>query len=98
MTDTTSPHLDAVLDRLDGARQYAGYHKALCPTHDDQEPSLSIRLNVNSKVALKCHAGCNDVAILDAVGLTVKDLYPPNSQKNGHAKRKQVKVYDYVDL
>lgn len=93
-----APHLEAVLGRLKGVSKYDGYHKALCPSHDDREPSLSIRLNSESKVSIKCHAGCSDLAILERIGLTVRDLYPENV--NGHAKRKKkvAKVYDYHDL
>jgi putative DNA primase/helicase len=90
------PHLEAVLARLEDVKEYDGYYKALCPTHDDREPSLSIWLNDRSKVCVKCHAGCNDLALLSHLGLAISDLYPDN----GHArdKRKTLKVYDYHDL
>lgn len=31
---------------------------ALCPAHDDREPSLSIR-DSHGKVLVHCHAGCD---------------------------------------
>src|SRR5215213_6202123 len=34
--------VELVLDRLEGARQRGGGYQALCPAHDDQEPSLSV--------------------------------------------------------
>jgi hypothetical protein len=34
--------LDLVLDRLDGVRQRGEGYQALCPAHDDNEPSLSV--------------------------------------------------------
>src|SRR5215216_795020 len=79
------PHLEAVLLRLDGVKEYGSYYKALCPTHDDREPSLSIWLNDKSKVCIKCHAGCNDLAVLEEIGLAVSDLY----LDNGHARGKR---------
>src|SRR5829696_7290760 len=34
--------VDRILERLKGVRQRRGYHMALCPAHDDREPSLSV--------------------------------------------------------
>lgn len=59
---------------------------AKCPAHDDKHGSLSISNGENGKVLLKCHAGCTQAAVIDALrtrgiwpeaepkGLTVADL------------------------
>jgi hypothetical protein len=59
--------------------------KALCPAHDDQDPSLSITEGDNGRVLLHCFAGCDERAILQAMGLTFRDLFPGELSSNGAA-------------
>jgi hypothetical protein len=40
---------------------------ARCPAHDDHEPSLSIRQADDGKVLVRCHAGCDQVAVIEAL-------------------------------
>ena len=55
-----------------GENQYM----ALCPAHNDKNPSLSIGLSENkNQILLHCYAGCSAEDILNAVGLKKKDLY-----------------------
>ena len=42
---------------------------ALCPSHDDKHPSLSVSEGDTQPVVAKCHAGCEFSAIRDALGL-----------------------------
>jgi hypothetical protein len=86
------PHLettpiDAVLSRLEGAKP-AGKNawKALCPAHEDRNPSLSIKTAADGTVMLHCHAGCPAKAIVQALGLEMRDLFVREHQKNGAAK------------
>jgi 5S rRNA maturation endonuclease (ribonuclease M5) len=51
----------------------------LCPGHDDSNPSLSISEGDGGNVLVKCHAGCQVEAVVNAVGLSMADLYPPSS-------------------
>lgn len=62
--------------------------QACCPAHDDKTPSLSISFDDNEKIGIHCFAGCNAGNIMSAVGMAVKDLYPPLSaeQKALYAK------------
>ena len=48
----------------------------LCPAHDDNNPSLSISEAADGKVLLHCHAGCDVDAIVEALGLTMANLFP----------------------
>ena len=74
--------VDRVLSRLKGVRHLApGRWMALCPAHPDRRPSLSVR-DSNGQVLLHCFAECETRAILDAIGLQLRDLYP---QPIGHA-------------
>jgi 5S rRNA maturation endonuclease (ribonuclease M5) len=45
-----------------------------CPAHDDQKASLSVNQGRNGGVILKCFAGCDWRDILNAIGLTPKDI------------------------
>jgi putative DNA primase/helicase len=39
---------------------------AHCPAHDDRQPSLSIR-DVDGKVLVRCHAGCDQRDVIAAL-------------------------------
>lgn len=52
-----------------------GYH-VCCPVHDDKEQSLSIDHGKNGGIVLKCFAGCDTKAILDAVDCDWSDILP----------------------
>jgi putative DNA primase/helicase len=49
---------------------------ARCPAHDDKDPSLSVALR-DGRLLIHCFAGCAPEAVLQAVGLTWKDLREP---------------------
>lgn len=48
---------------------------ARCPAHEDRSPSLSIR-ETGERVLIHCFAGCDPDAVLKALGLGWRDLYP----------------------
>jgi hypothetical protein len=50
---------------------------ARCPAHDDRTPSLSIAQGDDGRVLLKCHAGCTHRAIVDALDIEERELFPP---------------------
>jgi hypothetical protein len=62
-----------VLNRLHKVRK-AGTRQwtALCPAHEDRNPSLSVGLGEHGRVLLTCHAGCEFDAIRDALGFTAE--------------------------
>lgn len=46
-----------------------------CPAHDDSKASLRVTVSEDSgKVLLKCRAGCSNTEVMEALGLTIKDL------------------------
>lgn len=63
--------------------------KGVCPQHDDQKASLSLRDDYESgRVRMNCHAGCDYLEISQALGLTKNDfLYPTNGHKPNPAMR-----------
>jgi hypothetical protein len=50
-----------------GGRWRGGYGTVRCPAHNDDNPSLSIREGADGKVLVKCHAGCDQRAIITAL-------------------------------
>ena len=81
--------IERVLEALDGAacrprRSASGWH-ARCPAHDDQRPSLSIGIGRRGCVLIRCWAGCETPTILDALGLTWRDLFNDSPEPRGRA-------------
>ena len=64
------------LSHLHGVKRASRGFIALCPAHEDKNPSLSITSGEDGRILLKCHAGCSAEAVVGALGLTVKDLFP----------------------
>ena len=68
--------INEILSRLDGVSQRGDGWIARCPSHDDSTPSLSLTSRDDGTVLLKCHAGCDAAAIVEALGLSWSDLFP----------------------
>jgi hypothetical protein len=66
-----------------------GKFVACCPAHDDHSPSLSIKLSSEGVILLKCWAGCEVSSIVEAVGMSMSDLFPSTSS-GGTAKPDRV--------
>jgi AAA domain len=75
-TQPLSPALEQVLSRLKGVRTSMHGWRACCPAHADRTPSLSIGLGEQGQILLKCFAGCSLERIVEAMGLTIIDLFP----------------------
>ena len=71
---TTSP-LDRILSRLPRHKQHGGGYMAPCPSHDDRNPSLSLREGRDGRVLIKCFAGCDYKDVVGALGLQTADLF-----------------------
>jgi len=68
------------LNKVKGAGQ--GKWSALCPAHEDKNPSLSVGLGEDGKVLLHCHAGCSHKDILATLDLKEKDLFSDTCYAN----------------
>src|SRR5258708_11255480 len=82
-----------ILDKLKGVGKSGDGWSAKCPSHNDKSPSLSIHES-NGKILLYCHAGCSLDMILEALGITVADLFSINGNED---KGRIVAEYDYTD-
>lgn len=93
--------VDAVLSRLEGVRQTGtGRWLARCPgplhRRGDRNPSLSIGETSDQTVLIRCFAGCEPTEILGAVGLELRDLFPP--RPGGYAQRPQAPRIPWRDV
>lgn len=71
------------LDRLQQVRSMGkGRYMACCPAHDDRSPSLSIKECDDGRLLLHCFAGCPTTDVLEAIGLSLSDLFPAEMQKD----------------
>lgn len=62
------------VSRLEKVRPSGDGWTALCPAHEDKNPSLSITEKAE-RILLYCHAGCEAEAIVKAMGLALSDLF-----------------------
>ena len=68
-----------------GGRKVGGGWMARCPAHDDRTPSLSIRDADDGKVLVRCHAGCEQEQVIDA--LRDRGLWATNDLSSGKSFR-----------
>lgn len=71
-----NPSMNLILARLENVRPSANGWTARCPAHDDNNPSLSIREAEDGKILIRCWAGCPTEAVMTALGLSMRDLFP----------------------
>lgn len=70
---------------------------ARCPAHDDTAPSLSVTEG-ESRVLIRCHAGCDVDTVLGALKLTKSDLFDvPKERRANGSNFNVVATYGYVD-
>ena len=101
----SSPALEQVFSQLKGVRTSMRGWRACCPAHADRKPSLSIGLGEHGQVLLKCFAGCSLERIVEAMGLTMTDLFldtasTPDGQAAppGHTHHSTQPTLTLVDL
>jgi hypothetical protein len=75
--------VDLVLDRLEGVKKRGESYQALCPAHEDRDPSLSVAEGEDGRVLLNCFSGCRTSDVVEALDLEMKDLF---LRRNGHGE------------
>ena len=94
----------ALLDRLKAVKATGpGRWIARCPAHEDRHPSLSVRELDDGRVLVHCFASCEVQSVLDAIGLTITDLFPERlgdhlppsrDRRHMHAAREALRSLD----
>lgn len=69
-------NIDTFLTLLKNVRRSGTCWIAKCPAHSDKRNSLSIGEGEDGRVLLFCHAGCQTSDVVEALGLTMRDLFP----------------------
>lgn len=95
--------VDDLLRRMDGVRRTGpGRWIARCPAHEDRTPSLSIKLTDDGRILIHDFAGCPVEDVLAAVGLEIKDLFPPRDPPPGGLRPRngipETRARDLVEL
>ena len=84
-----------ILQRLQGVRETGGDRFiAKCPAHDDNSPSLSIRLADDGRTLIHCFAGCSASEVMAAIGLNLAHLYPDQEQPAGMPQWQRQRLED----
>jgi hypothetical protein len=88
-----------VLSRLGTVRKSGKGWTALCPAHEDKNPSLSIGEGDQGGVRLNCHAGCSREDVLAAIELSPTDVAVTDKRDDGEwtPAGPATAIYDYVD-
>lgn len=88
--------LDTFTDRLEGVTSNGSGVRAVCPCHDDHNPSLDISEKPNGDLLIICRScGANGTDVAKALGLSGQDLY--TEVHRGSAARVEVSRYHYTD-
>ena len=71
--------VELLLERLEGVRRHDGFYRAFCPAHDDRKtPNLDVREGDDGRALVICRAGCETEEVVEALGLTMRDLFARN--------------------
>lgn len=69
--------INNVLARLEKVKQTSKEsYIACCPSHNDKNPSLSLRDLPDGRILIHCFAGCQSNSILHSIGLDMNALFP----------------------
>lgn len=99
-TATTGVAVARLVDAA-GARRSGSGWMAVCPAHEDQNPSLSIS-EADGRALVHCHAGCETGEVLAALHMGMTDLYDEPQQPRDPERwlprdLTWVDAYDYTD-
>ena len=83
--------VEAILSMLEGVKSSgANRWMALCPVHGDKSPSMGIKECSDGTVLMNCFAcGANGMEIAEAAGVSISELFPPDSSRPTGPTREQ---------
>ncbi len=95
----TINNIDDFLNLLQGVKKINNnQYQTLCPVHEDNQQSLSVSYDeINEKINIFCHAGCDGQGILNSLGLDWSDIYLKEVKPKSKQKLKPIKAYNYKD-
>lgn len=70
-------NVEILLARLEGVNRYGEGWRARCPACGGKgRDKVSICVGKTGAILVKCFAGCDAAAVVEAAGLTLSDLFP----------------------
>lgn len=69
-----------------GPKLCGGSWIARCPAHADRSPSLSVKRGGDGRALVRCHAGCDIVSVVKALGLGLRDLFTGPSGRSSTSR------------
>lgn len=101
--ENVSDRLQTILSRLKGVKKVGpNTYRAYSPLRDEKEPSLYITEKPDGTILMCDHGGGDTKAILAAIGLTMRILFPDGGSSGSEPKgsdpeRKVAAIYKYLD-
>jgi hypothetical protein len=89
-----NPNIHRLLAALKGVKEHKDFWTAQCPSHEDNQNSLSVTPTNDGKILLKCHTGCAARDVVYATGMIWNDMFP---EKKREVAKKITATYDYLD-
>lgn len=74
MMTTKEEVLNHVLSKVKVVRKAGDIYHCICPSHQDDKPSLHISMGT-AKIVMDCKAGCRYSDILESIGMRPEQLY-----------------------
>jgi len=71
---STPKTLSDLLGRFDEVEETPDGYLVHCPAHEDSKPSLRLTVSDSGKVMVRDRAGCSTPKVLDALGMSMRDL------------------------
>lgn len=85
--------IEAILNALPVYKNYGKKFRAPCPVHDGKEMNLMISERTDGSVGAHCFVcGANGLAVVDALGVDRKELFPPDDGYRPQAMTREMRV------
>ena len=78
---TLSNNWDLFCSKLEQVKHNNNSIVALCPSHNDENPSLTASCN-SEKILVKCQAGCTFKEIVTALGMEQSQFFAKEKSKS----------------
>jgi putative DNA primase/helicase len=89
-----SAPVENLVERLHAKRSGKGWI-AKCPAHDDRKASLSIGEGSDGRALIRCHAGCDNTAVLTSLGMKPRDLFRVTSHRQSDNGATSIAAFDW---
>jgi hypothetical protein len=85
--------LNILLQRLEGAQRSSAGYRARCPACGGRTRKLSLSEGQDGRILLHCFGGCAAIEIVQALGLTLADLFPVRLKPQTPEQRRAIRQW-----